>query len=91
MNEPERSYRSTHVVYISLPELVAHIIACGVAAEDVPRSLQQGRWGCVKLSFTPAEWTGPGGLRSGRDMKPKEAWKEGWWYTWRPGMDVWVC
>lgn len=91
VNEPQRSYRCTHVLYISLPELVGHIIACGVAAEDVPRSLQQGGWGCVKLSFSTAEWRGPEGMRCGRDMKPQDAWKEGWWYTWRPGMEVWVC
>lgn len=84
--------RRTHALYIALPELIAHIIACGVAPKDVPGSLQQGPWGYVVLGFTAtAGRKGPESFRSGRDMKPKEAWKEGWWYTWRPGMEVWVC
>lgn len=91
LNEPRKSYRSTHVLYISLPELIGHMIACGVAAGDVTRSLQQGEWGSVKLNFHAMEWRGPESIRSGRDAKPKDKWKEGWWYTWRPGMEVWVC
>lgn len=91
INEPEKSHKSTHVLYISLPELIGHMIASGVVPKDVPRSLKQGEWGCVGLSFQSTEWPGPEGIRSSDEAKPKEKWKEGWWYTWRPGMEVWVC
>lgn len=91
MNEPQKAKRTTHVMYISLPELVGHIIACGVAPENVPRALQQGKWGCVKLEFHTTGWRGPESMRSLNDGEPKEQWKEGWWYTWRNGMEIWVC
>lgn len=51
---------STHVLYISLPELVGQLLSLGVEAGKVPGCLRRGEHGCVglKLDFEPKLWTG---------------------------------
>ncbi|KAF8248961.1 hypothetical protein K440DRAFT_641662 [Wilcoxina mikolae CBS 423.85] len=96
LGEPDddvgREGKSTHIVFMQLPELLAQMVALGVKASELVRCLKQGEHGTLCLNFEPGKWTTPeereGEQEESRD-KAKE-WKKGWWYTERQGMGIWI-
>lgn len=91
---------ATHCVLIDLPELVAHMMAMGVDAQDVGKKLMRSKEGTIGLAFRPDAWKEQEGREKGRTAEEEELeghthkgskyWKRGWWITAGEGLGVWV-
>ncbi|KAI5780015.1 hypothetical protein EDC01DRAFT_633463 [Geopyxis carbonaria] len=89
--EPGLDEKSTHCVFMELPQVVGAMVARGCRGEEVVEALRPGEFGTLRCDFRVGMWTEPEDEDVDVvEMDAGKEWKRGWWVTKRHGMGVWV-